>query len=133
MKVFTAFTAVLLSMLVLDGIWLLWIAKRFYASQIGHLMANSPKLGPVVMFYLIYALGLTFLVVLPAIQGNYSLVKVFGMGALIGLMAYGAYDFTNHATLRDWPTLMTIVDLLWGTFLTGTVVLIATYIVRYLS
>ena len=38
-----------------------------------------------------------------------------GLGALLGLVAYGTYDFTNLSTIRDWPLMVSLVDLAWGT------------------
>lgn len=40
-------------------------------------------------------------------------------GAVLGLAAYGIYDMTNLSTLRGWPLHLTIVDMIWGTFLTA--------------
>lgn len=117
----------------IDAVWLSTMSQRFYGVYIGHLMSASPKILPIVLFYLIYALSLTALVTVPAIHGGFSLPHVFLMGALLGVAAYGAYDFTNHATLRDWPTIVTVVDLLWGTTLTGIVATIATYLTRVLA
>jgi uncharacterized membrane protein len=58
---------------------------------------------------------------------------IFLSGALLGLVAYGAYDFTNQATLRDWPVVVTIVDLAWGAILTGVVSVVSVYIGKLFS
>ena len=31
------------------------------------------------------------------------MAEALGLGALLGLVAYGTYDFTNLSTLRNWP------------------------------
>jgi len=119
--IITAYLSSLLAMLVVDGVWLSTTIKRFYAPRIGHLMAASAKLGPAVVFYLLYVLGLALLVVLPAVRLQTGLPRVFFTGALLGLMAYGTYDLTNQATLKDWPLTVTLVDLIWGALLTAVV------------
>lgn len=130
MKIIIYFFSVLVPLLAMDAVWLNFVAKRFYESQIGHLMGESFKLFPAGAFYVLYALGLTIIILIPAIGGGYGLLKVFGLGALLGAMAYGAYDLTNHATLKGWPLTMTIVDMAWGAFVTGAVVTIAMYLVK---
>jgi len=128
---FIALFAVLVPMLIIDGIWLAVMLKRFYALRLGHLMAAVPKFSAAGLFYLIYAVGLAVLVVLPAMRSGSSLVNVFFIGALLGLVAYGTYDLTNQATLKDWPVLVTVVDLIWGSLMTGSVAAISVLISRY--
>lgn len=128
-----AFFAALVPMLAIDAVWLSTMAKRFYAPRIGHLMAPTPDLAPAAIFYLLYGIGLTVLVVLPAIRGQWSLAHAFASGALLGLVAYGTYDLTNQATLLNWPVAVTLVDLLWGGLLTGAVTVIAVLITQRLS
>lgn len=129
----TAYLAAFVVMLLIDGVWLTTMAKSFYGKHLGHLMSTTPSLLPAGIFYFIYILGLTVLVVLPALSGNYSLVKILLLGGLFGLVAYGTYDLTNQATLKDWPVIVTIVDLIWGTLLTGVVSVITVFIVRMTS
>lgn len=126
MTYITSFLTALLSMVAIDAVWLTAM-KPFYMSRIGHLLADGPNMVPGALLYMLYAIGLTVLIVLPALTYNYSITKVFALGLLFGLVAYGAYDLTNHTTMRDWPLAMTIVDMAWGAVLTGVVVSIATY------
>ena len=102
-----------------DMLWLGLVATKFYKSQIGFL------LGPVnwvaaIIFYLLYIVGIIIFAVHPALVSG-SLGKVALLGALFGFFAYATYDLTNLATVKDWPLLVTIVDIVWGTVLTGTV------------
>lgn len=126
---FIALISTLAPLLVLDAVWLSTTLKGFYSPKLAHLTAQSPSYTPAIIFYIVYAIGLTILVILPAIQGNFSLTKIFCYGALMGLMAYAAYDLTNQSTLKDWPVVVTIVDMAWGTFLSGVVSVISVYIV----
>lgn len=126
------YALVFLAFVAIDAVWLSVMSGSFYRNQIGHLMADNVSWAPVVLFYLLYPLGITFFVVNPALANGTALLGVLGSGALLGLFAYGTYDLTNHATLQDWPSLVTIVDLAWGAFLTGLVSVIAVFVSRLL-
>lgn len=110
----------LITFLIIDGLWLTIIAKSFYAKHLGFLMTKTPNLAAAGIFYLIYILGLVVLVISPALQKN-SLISAILTGALFGLCAYATYDLTNMATIKDWPLIVTIVDLIWGTFISATI------------
>ncbi len=114
-----------MAFLVIDGIWLTLTVSKFYRPNLSHLWKEEISFIPAIIFYLLYALALSIVLIMPAIQNNYNLSKIFFMGFMFGLAAYGAYDITNHATLHNWPWSVTIVDMLWGATLTGTVSCIA--------
>jgi len=118
--------------LLIDGVWLTLIAKNFYAKQLGYLMAKSPNLLAALIFYLIFIVGAVVLVLMPALEKN-SLYQAILMGALFGLCSYATYDLTNLATIKDWPLLVTIVDLIWGTVLSATVSGLSFYLSRLLK
>ena len=104
----------------IDMVWLGLIAKKFYARQIGHLMAPKVQWAPALIFYFLFIAGILVFAVLPAAEkGSWS--KALISGALFGLFTYATYDLTNLATLRDWPLLVTIIDLVWGMVLTAAV------------
>lgn len=111
---------------LVDMVWLGLIANRFYQEQLGHL------LGPVnwtaaIVFYLLYIIGILIFAVLPALEiGSWQ--RALLLGALFGFLAYATYDFTNLATLKDWPLTVVIVDVIWGAVLTGTVALASYYL-----
>ncbi len=128
-----AFIASAAVMLPLDALWLTTIAKDFYSRNLNHLFAETPSLIPAAVFYLLYAGAVALLVVVPAVTGGFSLGKTYLYGVALGLAAYGAYDLTNQATLRDWPVMVTIVDLTWGALLTGLVGTIAGLITKYFA
>lgn len=102
----------------IDSIWLGLVAPKFYRSQIGHLMAEKANLAVAGLFYLLFVGALVYFVVAPAVQSG-EIRDVLLRGALFGLVTYATYDLTNHATLRDWPVTVTIVDMAWGTLLTA--------------
>jgi uncharacterized membrane protein len=116
----------LIPFLVLDAIWLGLVAPSFYKSQIGHLMAENPNFLAAGIFYLLYVVGLVVF-----ITGREGTLKEAALrGAFFGLVCYATYDLTNLATLRDWPILVTLVDLAWGAFLSGTTCLIASLVLK---
>ncbi|MBN1273036.1 MAG: DUF2177 family protein [Candidatus Aminicenantes bacterium] len=105
---------------VIDMIWLGIIAKKFYRRFLGPLMSPKVKWGPAVLFYLLFIVGLLVFVIRPALAGEMPLYALL-YGALLGLISYATYDLTNLATLKDWPLIVTVVDLIWGTVLGGAV------------
>lgn len=119
----------LLIFLGIDAVWLGLVAPGFYRSQIGHLMADSVNLPAAGLFYLLFVGGMVFFVVGPAV-GEGSMRMVILRGALYGLVTYGTYDLTNFATLRDWPLLVTVVDLVWGTLLSTAVSVLSVWAAR---
>lgn len=110
----------LLCFLLIDGAWLALIAREFYAKHLGFLMAKTFNLSAAGIFYAIYAVGVVFLVISPSLQSG-SVWSAVGRGALLGLCAYAAYDLTNMATIKNWPMIVTVVDIAWGTFMTALV------------
>jgi len=111
----------------IDMIWLGLVAKNFYKSQIGFLMKPDINWTAAIIFYLLFIVGLVLFVIMPAVEkGSWMYALLFG--ALFGLITYATYDLTNLATLKDWPLLVTIVDLAWGATL-GALVSVITYFI----
>ena len=110
-----------------DMVWLGLAAKNFYARHIGFLMKANVNWAAAILFYLLFIAGLVVFVVTPAIEKG-SWVRAILFGALFGLITYATYDLTNLATLEDWPLVVTVVDLIWGTVLAASVS-VATYAV----
>jgi len=106
--------------LILDGLWLGVIAKSFYAKQIGFLFKTDINWIAALIFYLLFIAALILFVINPAIDKN-SITHALLFGALFGFITYATYDLTNLATLKDWPIMVTIVDLIWGSFVTAAV------------
>lgn len=102
---------------VIDLIWLGIIAKDLYQKQIGHLLKTDVNWAAAIIFYLLFIAGLVYFVLLPHIGPDGNVGKVLLTGAIFGFITYATYDLTNLATLKDWPIQITIIDLIWGTFL----------------
>lgn len=114
-----AYTATLLAYLILDGIWLGVIAKDSYVSAMAGLMREEYPIWPWVTFYGMYCYAITHLVIAPNMQ-SLSWKPVLISGAILGMAAYGAYNLTNIAIIKDWPLSITLKDWAWGVFVTST-------------
>jgi uncharacterized membrane protein len=106
----------LTAFLAIDMVWLGVIAHSFYQQQIGFIMAPSVNWLAAIIFYLLFVVGILVFVVLPGLEKG-SLKTTLLRAALFGLITYATYDLTNFATLKDWPVLVTVVDMMWGTVL----------------
>ncbi|NIM41457.1 MAG: DUF2177 family protein [Hydrogenophaga sp.] len=114
-----AYFATMAVFLALDAVWLSLMASRLYQPAIGHLMAPDVDWLAAALFYPLYILGLLVFAVRPAlVEGRAA--PALRLGALFGLIAYATYDLTNQATLRDWSWAVTLADLAWGAFVSGS-------------
>ena len=104
----------------IDIIWLAFVAKKFYNRHLGHLMRPDVNWFAAGIFYVIFLCGLVAFVISPALEKR-SFLNATLYGALFGVVTYATYDLTNLATLKDWPLIVTIVDLVWGMVLSALV------------
>lgn len=119
----TAFVA----FFAIDLIWLGVVAKNIYSRYLGFIMKETPNWGAAMGFYLLYIIGLVFFVISPALEkGSWQYALFAGM--FFGFITYATYDLTNYATLKDWPGIITLIDLIWGSVLGGSVSII-TYLI----
>lgn len=112
------YAAVIVAMGAVDAVWLSLAGERLYRANIGELLAPDFRIAPAVLFYLIYVFGLVFLAVRPDDEAQ-GIGRAIAYGAVYGLCAYATYDLTNQATMKVWPTVVTVVDLAWGTVLSA--------------
>lgn len=108
---------------LVDSLWIKFVANKFYKSQIGPLLRVKPLFLPAIIFYFLYITGMVVFALNPALDSG-SIVQALTYGLLLGLVMYATYDLTNHATLKNWPVKMTIVDMSWGTIATATSVIL---------
>jgi len=117
MRIIKAFLAVIGTMVVLDLIWLGWVAQPIYNEALGALRAQNTVLVAAVLFYVQYIVVIVFFAVLP----TKSLKQAARRGAGIGWVAYATYELTNWAVIEGWPPILVPIDILWGLFLTTLV------------
>ena len=116
--------------LIIDLVWLGVIAKNLYQKEIGALLLDNPNWVAAIIFYLLFLVGLVYFVINPAIV-NEDFTKLLISAAFFGFITYATYDLTNLATLEGWSIKITIIDLIWGTFL-STAVSVLTYLTYFL-
>ena len=110
----------LIAFFAIDLVWLGLVARTFYSRYLGFLMAPKTNWLAALIFYLLFIVGILVFVVVPGLEEN-SLKTTLLRAALFGLITYATYDLTNLATIKDWPVLITVVDMAWGTVLSVAV------------
>ncbi len=102
--------------LILDAMMLSVVMKPLFQARIGGLMLENMRIGAAAAFYLAYVAGLVYLVSWPGLTAGGAVVIP---AAIIGAMAYGTYEFTSYAIMKDWHWTMVAADVTWGTVLTA--------------
>jgi uncharacterized membrane protein len=118
--------------MVIDLVWLGFIAKDLYSKYLGYLMADTVNWLAAVVFYLIFIGGVCYFVLYPSLMDK-NIVNLIIRAALFGFITYATYDLTNLATIKNWPINITIIDLIWGTTLSTSVSVISYYIINFLG
>jgi len=124
--------ATLIAFFAIDMVWLGLVARTFYRKYLGFLMAPSPNWLAAIIFYLLFIVGILVFVVVPGLEDNSPKTTLL-RAALFGLIAYATYDLTNLATVKDWPVLVTVVDMAWGTVLSVVVSFVSLMAGKWLS
>jgi uncharacterized membrane protein len=119
--------------IIIDGIWLSISAPRFYKIHLADIMTADFNYVIAFTFYLLYAFAISYLVIMPHLANGSSALQALVSGAILGMAAYGAYDLTNHATIKNWPAIVTVVDMAWGTFVTAISTAITYKIMIYVN
>lgn len=115
--------------IIFDLLWIGVIAKKMYAEKLSFIMSPQINFVPVILFYLLFVVGLLLMVVFPAIEKK-SWTHALLYGILFGLVTYATYDLTNLATLKNWPLSITIIDLIWGSFLSAATSIISFFAIQ---
>ena len=115
MQTIVAAIATIVVFLGLDAIWLKTFIGPFFEERIGHMMREEPLLGVAAGFYVIFAIGIVYFAVMPALAAGSLWLAVIN-GAFLGFLAYGTYEATSMAIMKDWQYSMLVVDIAWGTF-----------------
>ena len=127
-----AYVLALLVFVGIDLVWLMGVARSVYVEEMGALLRKQPMIGAAVAFYLLYIAGLMFFAIAPGLAAGAPL-KAAMLGAALGLIAYGTYDFTNLAVIEGYTWRIALIDLAWGTFLTGLTAGIVTALVPMIT
>lgn len=112
----------------IDAVWLMFVAPSFYREHIGHLMREQADLRPAVAFYLIFLAGLNLFVLESQKNSSYKDVALYG--AAFGCVTYATFDLTSQAVFIDFPTIVSVVDIIWGSVLAMSISVATTWIIR---
>ena len=104
----------------IDLVWIGVVASAFYQKHIGHLLRTDVLWGAALLFYAVYIAGILVFAVLPGLEAG-SLLRTMALGAFLGFFAYATFDLTCRALFEDFPLIVVVVDLIWGTVLTASV------------
>ncbi len=104
---------------LIDGLWLGFVAPKFYKAHIGHLMKPQADFVAAGLFYLLFLIGLNVFVIAP--KFDQPLLTVGLYGAFFGLITYATFDLTSLAVFKDFPYLVAGVDMLWGAILCASI------------
>ena len=119
MRTIKAFSAVAITMVILDIAFLGYLARDFYDEQLGPLRGEN-VLWAATLFYLQYVAVITWFAVLPSKTVKQAAMR--GLG--IGWLAYATFEFTNMAVIAGWPAVLVPFDIAWGLALTTTVAVV---------
>lgn len=117
--------------LAIDAVWLGLVAPKLYKEYIGHLMTDKPNFIAALIFYVVFIIGLVYFVIEPNVVDQ-NLKRLIVSALLFGFVTYATYDLTNLATLKDWPITITVIDLVWGSFLSFATSILTFYIYGFL-
>ncbi|CDX46903.1 conserved membrane hypothetical protein [Mesorhizobium sp. ORS 3359] len=126
-----AYVTTLVTFLAIDAVWLMTMSQRLYRRYLGDILVDSFNPAPAALFYLIYIAGIIFFATTPAFSAGKWTTAALN-GALYGFFAYATYDLTNQATIRGWPTIITVADICWGSLLSAVAASVGFLLTRYL-
>ena len=112
---------------ILDSIWLSWAGPNLYEPVIGEIMAENFRIAPAAAFYLIYLAGMCWFAIKPGIESGQVKTALLN-GALLGALCYATFDLTSQAAFKVWSTHISLADIVWGSFATGTTAAVSTWI-----
>lgn len=118
LKLLATYITTTVVMVVIDMVWLGFIAKPMYQAGIGHLMAEKPNIAAAISFYALFPFGLMIFAILPE-SANVGWQRTALLGALFGFFTYATYDLTNLATLKNYPLQLAMIDILWGSLVSA--------------
>jgi uncharacterized membrane protein len=129
MQFAAAYITVLVVFLLIDAAWLSTMANMLYRPVLGDIVLPSLRVWPAVAFYAMFSIGIVAFAVMPALKSNAASTAVI-CGLVFGAIAYGTYDLTNYATLRNWNLQITVIDIVYGAIASAIAGAAATLVAR---
>lgn len=109
------YLATLLVLVPLDILFLGFVAKGFFVSQVGDMLGEL-RLAPAILFYLLYVVGVLIFV---SGVANATPQSTLLYGALFGVFCYATFDLTAMALLKHWTWPVVALDVTWGAVATA--------------
>jgi uncharacterized membrane protein len=125
MQLVAAYVAALVVFVLIDAVWLSVMGNMLYRPILGDILLPALRIAPALVFYAAFPIGIVALAVMPALKSG-NLGAAVASGLLLGAIAYGTYDLTNYATLRNWNLQLTVLDIVYGAIATGAAAVAAT-------
>jgi uncharacterized membrane protein len=122
-----AYVAAAVAFGLLDAMWLGWAGDNLYRPIIGDIMAEDVNLNAAGAFYVMYIAGMVWFAIRPGVEAGQVTTALLN-GVLLGALCYATFDLTSQAVFKVWATKVTVLDIIWGGFATGTASAIATYV-----
>ncbi len=110
----------------MDAVWLSWAGPNLYRPVIGEIMAENFNMGAASVFYFLYLLGMIWFAVKPGLASGQWTTALLN-GVLLGALCYATFDLTSQAVFKVWATKISIMDICWGAFATGTTAALSTW------
>jgi uncharacterized membrane protein len=132
MQLVIAYVTALIVFILVDATWLSVMGNLLYRPILGDILLLSLRIAPAVVFYAVFPVGIVVFAAMPALKSG-GIGGAIGCGLLFGAIAYGTYDLTNYATLRNWNLQLTVLDILYGAIATAAAAVAATLAVRFAS
>lgn len=132
-KIIPTYCLYLVVLCIMDITWFYFSGDIFYRKYLHYIIIEKILISPAIVFYFLYALGITIFVLNPGIIKQEPSIRILLKGFLFGLCSYGAYNLTNQATIKDWPIIVTIIDMTWGTLVTGFSSLITILLINFFN
>jgi len=132
MQLLAAYVAALIVFVMIDAVWLSVMGNMLYRPILGDILLPTLRLAPALVFYAVFPIGIVALAAMPGLKLG-SLGSAAVSGLLLGAIAYGTYDLTNYATLRNWNLQLTVLDIVYGAIATGAAAVAATYASRVVA
>lgn len=101
------FIKVLIILVVVDAVYLYFVGSWAQTMIVKIQRLFSPiRYMAAAIVYVLLALGLTYFIIEPK--------KTIWEAALLGLVIYGVFDFTNMAMFKHYDMRFAVVDTAWG-------------------
>jgi uncharacterized membrane protein len=118
MAFLTLFVTTSAVFLLADALMLGFVLGPLFRSVLGDSLLDGLRLGPALGFYVLYMGGVMWFAAWPAFRAADPSQALLN-GAVLGLVAYGTYELTSWAIMRNWSATMVAADMVWGAVVTG--------------